>query len=739
MITRLGKYKNLIEIGKSAHGIVYKGYDASIDRIIAAKPINNINEAKHLGELNHPNITMIYDIEKEQDSNFIVMEYVEGKTIKELIKENANISIKDKIKIIILAARALHYAHQRGFIHKNVKPANIMLLDDLQVKIMDFGITETSDSQTQKTPFYLSPEQALGEEADRQSDIYSLSIAAYEFFTGKKPFIADSVKGLIDRIVKELPPSPTELNKTIPLTVSNIILKGIEKNKQHRYKTASDLADDLEIFLHKSEKRTSPAIESYENLNIDEIVKSLSENYDFFSNLTEDELKQIINLSSFVSYPKGRVIFKQGAIGDKMYIIIEGEIRITKSRRSEEEVATLGILKAGACFGEMAIIDQTFRSASAIAETYCVLLAINEVVLRRSSESLCFKLYKSLSSVLSERLRLANEKNDELTEQITQIAQKKLICACCDSIVNSGVFNYLLPYFEEETGIKAQILSVNSQLAIELGKRGKVDTLFVDIEDATLDMIVEDGFVKNYEVMFSDLLLVGPFSNPANINSINETVKALKMIAEKGDALFVTNGDNSGNYSIEKELWNIAGINPKAHNWYIEVNQSQRDTLAVANNLNAYTLTDRATFYSFAKTDTLKLEIMCEGEPYLVKQYSVMAVSPLKHHHVNYNASFDFINWLISDRGQELIENFYVFENTPIFISKDTFYNDKLEEATKEDQSNSKKDGKPTDADKTVNDANASDTADAASDTADAADADAAAVPVSDINADEPL
>ncbi len=212
-ISKIGRYEIIETLGQGAMGIVYKGRDTAISRIVAIKtvklreasstPEENksmidrfCHEAQIAGQLSHPNITTIYDIGEYEGTNFIVMEYIEGISLDEIIKKKKPFSLKEKIKIIILTARTLHYAHQRGVVHRDIKPANIMLIDDLQIKIMDFGIAQLSSKETLVktqpglvlgTPYYMSPEHLSGEPMNRQSDIFSLGVFSYELLTGGNP------------------------------------------------------------------------------------------------------------------------------------------------------------------------------------------------------------------------------------------------------------------------------------------------------------------------------------------------------------------------------------------------------------------------------------------------------------------------------------------------------------------------------------------------------------------------
>ncbi len=442
-ISKIGRYEIIETLGQGAMGIVYKGMDTALSRIVAIKTVKLqeaastpeetqsmidrfCHEALIAGQLSHPNITTIYEVGEYEGTNFIVMEYIEGVSLEEVIREKKPFSLKEKIKIIILTARALHYAHQRGVVHRDIKPANIMLHDDLQIKIMDFGIAKLSSKdamiKTQPgiifgTPSYMSPEHLSGEPLNKQTDIYSLGVLAYELLSGERPFNAENLSALIKNIVNDDPRPLSKINSLIPNEVEKIVLKSIEKNKEHRYQTVSEYADELELFLNKEEMKSTQAIPAAKGYNKKDLISSLKENYRFFSNFTDAELKQIFKISSKKVYRKGEVIFKEGTIGNEMHIIISGEVAITKKFKKDED-SVLNALKAGDSFGEMAIVDESPRYATASAESDCVLIAINEVILRNSEPRLCLKLFKNLSSILSEKLKKSDETINRLKIKI---------------------------------------------------------------------------------------------------------------------------------------------------------------------------------------------------------------------------------------------------------------------------------------------------------------------------------
>ncbi|QWR76608.1 serine/threonine-protein kinase [Candidatus Magnetomonas plexicatena] len=446
-MTKIGRYRILHELGAGAMGLVYRGVDTIIDRVVAiktikmGKAITNVNlkdmltlfyqEVRIAGKLSHPNIATIFDVGEFNDIHYFVMEYVDGVNLKSIIMEKASFRLIEKVGLLIQIANALHYAHQRGVIHRDIKPANIMIVSDdkravrdYQVKIMDFGIAMLSSSNTGigkqsserilGTPSYMSPEQISGLELDRQTDIFSLACLAYEFLAGKKPFSAPTLPELFQKIKTTTPTQLYKIDPTIPEDLSKCILKGLEKNKEYRYQSAGEFADELEIFHNREELLETQKLDISKEYADKEFLQSLKRNYAFFSDFSIDELNTIYNISLKLSYKKGDVIFKENTVGSKMFIIISGQVKITKQFDDSGTETILNVLKLGECFGEMSIISAAPRFAAAVAETDCSLIAINEVILRTSEPRLCLKLYKNLAIILTEKLKKSDAKVNAL-------------------------------------------------------------------------------------------------------------------------------------------------------------------------------------------------------------------------------------------------------------------------------------------------------------------------------------
>lgn len=236
-------------------------------------------------------------------------------------------------------------------------------------------------------------------------------------------------------------------------------------------------------------------------------------------------------------------------------------------------------------------------------------------------------------------------------------AEARIRCASTTSTQNSGLFDYLLPIFEKKTGIKVDVVAVGTGAAIEIGKRGDADVVFVHAKEEELKAVSEGYFVNRHDVMYNDFVIIGPADDPAKIKGIKSANNAFKRIAEKGVA-FVSRGDKSGTHTKELSIWKKAEVNPAGKKWYLEVGQGMEKTQRIANEKRGYTLTDRGTWLATKDKDKLEMTIVLERDPALFNQYGIMAVNPEKHKHAKHKEAMEFVNWIVSSEGQKAIANF---------------------------------------------------------------------------------
>ena len=262
------RYKIIDHLGTGGMATVWLGYDTILDRNVAIKTfkidandedaVKRFNrEAKAVTSLSHPNIVSIYDVENEGDFYYLILEYVEGMTLKDYMMKNPKMPIETIVHISKQIADGLCHAHQNGIIHRDIKPQNILMNENLTCKITDFGIaraygdtTLTQTNQMLGTVYYLSPEQARGNVATAQSDIYSLGILIFEMITGQIPFKGESAVAIALKHLQEELPDIDKFRENVPQSVKNIVLKATMKNPNERYISSKELAEDLETVLN---------------------------------------------------------------------------------------------------------------------------------------------------------------------------------------------------------------------------------------------------------------------------------------------------------------------------------------------------------------------------------------------------------------------------------------------------------------------------------------------------------
>ena len=236
---------------------------------------------------------------------------------------------------------------------------------------------------------------------------------------------------------------------------------------------------------------------------------------------------------------------------------------------------------------------------------------------------------------------------------------QSIVVASTTSTQDSGLFDHILPLFEGKTGIDVKVVAQGTGQALDTGRRGDADVVFVHAK-AQEEKFIEEGFgVKRFDVMYNDFVLVGPKSDPAGVSGTEDIAAALVAIQEK-NAPFVSRGDKSGTHSAELRLWKDAGVDiaTAKGDWYKEIGQGMGAALNTAAAMNAYVLSDRATWLSFENRG--ELDIAVEGDKRLFNQYGVMLVNPEKHPSVKKDFGQQFIDWLVSPEGQKAIGEYKI-------------------------------------------------------------------------------
>jgi serine/threonine-protein kinase len=271
------RYRIEARIGQGGMAEVFRGFDPSLDRTVAVKTLlppfdrdagfvaRFRREAQAAARLNHPNIVGVYDAGADGDTQFIVMEYIEGRTLASFLAGGGQPTQEQAVELTEKVAAALQAAHAQGIVHRDIKPANIMVTRSGEVKVMDFGIARLQSDATAPqtssvigTPAYFSPEQAQGQPVDARSDIYSLGCVLYELLSHRQPFTGDTPVAIAYKQVNEVPPTPSTYNPDVPPSLDAVVMKCMAKNTANRYQDAGELIADLERARRGLEVEATP-------------------------------------------------------------------------------------------------------------------------------------------------------------------------------------------------------------------------------------------------------------------------------------------------------------------------------------------------------------------------------------------------------------------------------------------------------------------------------------------------
>jgi serine/threonine-protein kinase len=377
-------------------------------------------EAKVIGQLNHPHVAAVFDMGSSGNLPYIVMEYVHGETLKSrLAKTQVDRASEPQIlSFIVMVARALHYVHQRGILHGDINPANLMVTPQGIPKIMDFGIARRSlakgpakwslegEEFIRGTRGYFAPELLVGREIDARADVFSVGAIAYEWLSGHNPFRGNTPQESTKALLEGRVPLLSELGGFDP-ELSRDIDQAIARDPDKRFSSADALADALETYQHRGPTQTVAGSISSESRNTKKFLRLKARSM-LFADFTEGELAAVMEMARHETYDDGDFIIQEGAGGSTMYVVVKGRVSIRKA--TEKEEIEIKQVSPGECFGEMAVISQLPRSASVVALRPTEVLAISGAVLRSVSPVLSMKLYRNIAGLLSERVRQKDER-----------------------------------------------------------------------------------------------------------------------------------------------------------------------------------------------------------------------------------------------------------------------------------------------------------------------------------------
>ncbi len=398
---------------------MYLGRDPFIDRPIALKAVaapslkeprglerfrqRFFNEARAAGKLIHPHITMLHDANIADDLWYLVMEYVDGMTLREYSRVKGSLPVDEVTGIAFQCAKALSYAHDHGVIHGDIKPTNIMISSTGDVKITDFGAAKiegateqaSSDSLTGSL-HYTSPEELRGEAVSARSDVFSLGVVMYELLAGTKPFEAETDVAVCFKIVDEEPEALKKQVTDIPESLDRIVMRALQKEPAKRFQSCFQLASELKAAFEDLK-------EIDEKIEFEEKCNALRRIH-FFHDFKLMELAEVLKIAQWYEVEANAIIISEGEFeADSFYIIVDGEVLVKKHGKP------LNALKRGDCFGEMAYLGRSKRTASIEALRDSVLMKIAAPMAAETSDSTQLRFYKAISTTLIQRLARASE------------------------------------------------------------------------------------------------------------------------------------------------------------------------------------------------------------------------------------------------------------------------------------------------------------------------------------------
>jgi len=418
----IGKYPVIREIGSGATSRVYLAHDPFAGRDVAVKVLEFaegadretermmhkafVAEASLAGKLNHPHIVDIYDAVVEPDRSYLVMEYVPGGTLDEHSTPGNLLPLVKVVEIIFKCIRALEYAFQHGVIHRDIKPGNVLLSQDGETKVGDFGASFQSrlDEKTTQikgvgSPAYMSPEQLRMEKLSHQTDIYSLGVTMFRLLTGRLPYEAGSHVALTYAILNTPPPRPSSFRPELPPLLDEIVMKAIQKDPAQRYRSWLEFGKDVtRAFMSLRIDTTTPAPAS------DSEKFGKLRDMAFFKDFGEVELWEVVRIATWQTIDAGTVLMRENEQGDCFYVLVEGEVEVSLLGRP------LALLKPGGCFGEILYFADSVerRTTTVTARGRITVMQIKAGALRIATAACQVGFNKAFMRVLVERLAQAN-------------------------------------------------------------------------------------------------------------------------------------------------------------------------------------------------------------------------------------------------------------------------------------------------------------------------------------------
>jgi len=412
----IGKYSIVKKLGQGATSTVYLGFDTFAKREVAIKVLKQEilndpkfgkihqrqldNEASLVGKLSHPHIVGIYDALIGDNESHIVMEYVNGGTLERHAEPDDLLPVDRVVEYMFKCCRALNYAQFNGVIHRDIKPANMLMTAEGDIKISDMGAAlilnlEQTQVSNLGSPSYMSPEQIRAETLTHQTDIYSLGVVMYRLLTGHAPYNAQSLASLCHQILNMTPPTLRSHRANIPPELERVVLRAMHKDKKERYLDWKDFGSDLAA-LGRFEHTEAETNQTEKFTALREMT--------LFKDFTDTELWEILRVGSWQKQPAHTVLMREDEMGDDFYIMIEGNVNVTKGGK------LLNLISRDDCFGEMSYISGKVvpRSATVTASTEVTVLRIAPKLLGQLSDHCQLHFNQAFLRVMADRLRMAD-------------------------------------------------------------------------------------------------------------------------------------------------------------------------------------------------------------------------------------------------------------------------------------------------------------------------------------------
>jgi len=407
----IGRYKIKNKLGEGAAGIVYQAFDPVLQRTVALKVPKLADNSKEKnikagqdfyteavmgGQFQHENIVTTYDVGRDGDVDYLVMEYVEGVSLKYFLKKNKPLDIDYVTESIFRLCLALDYIHFNDIVHRDIKPDNVMVnAENDVIKLMDFSCaSRTSDLAADKTGSapYMAPEiHDVGNRVGIQSDIFSLGTVMYELLTGKMAFPGDDALACVYKVIHEQPIEARKIREEISDGLVDVMNKALEKKPEDRYQTVLEFADGLNALKRKSTLGNKKVVLKEEQYLV--FRKDA-----FFKNFSPDQVKELMDAGEVKVFEDKQVIIKEGHDNDSFYLVLEGEVRVVKGNQI---IRKLG---EGECFGEMSYLTEAKTTASIVTKGDVMIWGVTPGLIEKMSCSSQLGFQKAFIEMIVQRL-----------------------------------------------------------------------------------------------------------------------------------------------------------------------------------------------------------------------------------------------------------------------------------------------------------------------------------------------